>query len=211
MKKVLSIVAALLLCAGTQAQIVSSRSSIVRTEKAQSSTLWFARAGINIMNYAGDGASGTGATIGYDANVGFHKSIGAQGAYWGMDFGLTSRGFKIDDTKAIAHAVQVSPFNFGWKLSVADKVTIDPHIGVAVSCDYTSKMKETHVSMSWKEFGDLAEADYMPADVAMNVGAGIWYDRFNLDFTYHHGFLNTWDAGETVNASNFMIRLGVAF
>ena len=36
MKKVLSIVAALLLCVGTQAQIVSSRSSIVRTEKQQS-------------------------------------------------------------------------------------------------------------------------------------------------------------------------------
>ena len=34
MKKVLSIVAALLLCVGTQAQIVSSRSSIVRTEKS---------------------------------------------------------------------------------------------------------------------------------------------------------------------------------
>lgn len=33
MKKVLSIVAALLLCVGTQAQIVSSRSAIVKTQK----------------------------------------------------------------------------------------------------------------------------------------------------------------------------------
>lgn len=33
MKKVLSMIAALLLCVGTQAQIVSSRSAIVKTEK----------------------------------------------------------------------------------------------------------------------------------------------------------------------------------
>lgn len=35
MKKLLSIIAALLICMGTQAQIVSSRSSIVRTENNQ--------------------------------------------------------------------------------------------------------------------------------------------------------------------------------
>ena len=49
MKKVLSIVAALLLCVGTQAQIVSSRSSIVRTEKQQSNKQWFLRGGLNVM------------------------------------------------------------------------------------------------------------------------------------------------------------------
>ena len=50
MKKVLSIVAALLLCVGTQAQIVSSRSAIVKTQKQASNTQWFLRAGLNIMN-----------------------------------------------------------------------------------------------------------------------------------------------------------------
>ena len=40
MKKVLSMVAALLLCVGAQAQIVSSRSAIVKTEKQASSTQW---------------------------------------------------------------------------------------------------------------------------------------------------------------------------
>ena len=56
MKKVLSMIAALLLCVGTQAQIVSSRSAIVKTEKQASSTQWFLRAGLNIMNFSGDGA-----------------------------------------------------------------------------------------------------------------------------------------------------------
>ena len=54
MKKVLSIVAALLLCVGTQAQIVSSRSSIVRTEKQQSNKQWFLRGGLNVMKMTGD-------------------------------------------------------------------------------------------------------------------------------------------------------------
>ena len=58
MKKVLSMIAALLLCVGTQAQIVSSRSAIVKTEKQASSTQWFLRAGLNIMNFSGDGAEG---------------------------------------------------------------------------------------------------------------------------------------------------------
>ena len=39
MKKVLSMIAALLLCVGTQAQIVSSRSAIVKTEASQQHTM----------------------------------------------------------------------------------------------------------------------------------------------------------------------------
>ena len=67
MKKVLSMVAALLLCVGTQAQIVSSRSAIVKTEKQASSTQWFLRAGLNIMNFSGDGGEGADSNIGYNA------------------------------------------------------------------------------------------------------------------------------------------------
>ncbi len=92
MKKVLSIVAALLLCVGTQAQIVSSRSAIVKTEKSQQ-TQWFLRAGLNIMNFSGDGAEGADSNIGYNATFGYQKPLGSTGGYWGMEFGLGSRGF----------------------------------------------------------------------------------------------------------------------
>ena len=68
MKKVLSMVAALLLCVGTQAQIVSSRSAIVKTEKQASSTQLFLRAGLNILNFSGDGAEGADSNIGYNAD-----------------------------------------------------------------------------------------------------------------------------------------------
>ena len=101
MKKVLSMVAALLLCVGTQAQIVSSRSAIVKTEKQASSTQWFLRAGLNIMNFSGDGAEGADSNIGYNATFGYQKPLGSTGGYWGMEFGLGSRGFKVEDTKCM--------------------------------------------------------------------------------------------------------------
>lgn len=148
MKKVLSMIAALLLCVGTQAQIVSSRSAIVKTEKQASSTQWFLRAGLNIMNFSGDGAEGADSNIGYNATFGYQKPLGSTGGYWGMEFGLGSRGFKVEDTKCMAHNIQYSPFTFGWKFAVADNVHIDPHVGVFASYDYTSKMKADGESIS---------------------------------------------------------------
>lgn len=88
MKKVLSMVAALLLCVGTQAQIVSSRSTIVKTEKQASSTQWFLRAGLNIMNFSGDGAEGADSNIGYNATFGYQKPLGSTGGYWGWSLDL---------------------------------------------------------------------------------------------------------------------------
>jgi len=44
----------------------------------------------------------------------------------------------------------------------------------------------------------------------MALGFGVWYDRFNLDFTWQRGFVDAisdWD----VYTSNLMLRLGVAF
>lgn len=157
MKKVLSMVAALLLCVGTQAQIVSSRSAIVKTEKQASSTQWFLRAGLNIMNFSGDGAEGADSNIGYNATFGYQKPLGSTGGYWGMEFGLGSRGFKVDDTKCMAHNIQYSPFTFGWKFAVADNVRIDPHVGVFASYDYTSKMKEDGESISWGDYADYMD------------------------------------------------------
>ena len=211
MKKVLSIVAALLLCVGTQAQIVSSRSSIVRTEKEPSSTLWFLRAGLNVMNVSGDGAEGLDSNIGYNATVGYQKPLGSSGGYWGMEFGLGSRGFKEDDTKCIAHTIQYSPFTFGWKFEVADNIKIDPHAGVYASYDYTSKMKGDGESISWGDFADYLDVDYNHYDVGMNIGVGVWYSRFNLDLTYQRGFIDTFSDLGSNKTSNFMIRLGVAF
>ena len=225
MKKVLLFVTALLLCAGMQAQIVSSRSvSIKSSQKQPSETQWFLRGGLNIMKMTGDGAEDTGSKLGYNIVYGFQKPVGSVSTYWGMDFGLGSRGWKldIDDDESlsmIAHNIQVSPFNFGYKYHITDAVAIDAHIGAYVSFDYTGKIKDEwkedgekcEESLSMGDWDDVAEdigADsWKRIDAGMNIGVGLWYSRFNLDFTYQRGFIKTWEA----NTSNVLIRLGVAF
>lgn len=225
MKKLLSIVAALLICMGSQAQIVSSRSSLVKTERQPRQprrTQWFVRTGMNVMKMSGDGAEGIKSNMGYNVMFGFDKSMGSAGAYWGMDFGLTSRGFKDEDgkgedVKAIAHAVQVSPFTFGWKINVAPKLAIDPHIGTFVSFDYVNKYKGGNVDMNWDDFAYVIEREtgydctYNLYDVGINTGVGIWYSRFNLDISYQRGFVDVFTEISGCKSSNLMIRLGVAF
>ena len=151
------------------------------------------------------------ANIGYNATFGYQKPMGGAGAYWGMEFGLGSRGFKADEMKCIAHNIQYSPFTFGWKIGVADNLSIDPHLGVFASYDYTSKMKESGESISWGDFADYLEVDYNHFDAGMNIGVGLWYDRFNLDFTYQRGFIDVFSDLDGIKTSNFMIRLGIAF
>ena len=68
-------------------------------------------------------------------------------------------------------------------------------------------MKADGESISWGDYADYMEVDYNHFDAGMNIGVGVWYDRFNLDFTYQRGFIKTWEC----NTSNVLIRLGVAF
>ena len=50
------------------------------------------------------------------------------GTYWGMEFGLGSRGWKVEENESdyeyslslMAHNVQVSPFTFGYKYNITD-------------------------------------------------------------------------------------------
>ena len=213
MKKELSIVAALLLCVGTQAQIVSSRSSIVRTEKQQSNKQWFLRGGLNVMKMTGDDDE-SGSKLGYNFIYGFQKPMGSIGTYWGMEFGLGSRGwgYSEDDYEIsqIAHNVQISPFTFGYKYNITNNIALDAHLGAYVSGDYLGKITEKEdyngkTEETTVKIGDWD--DWKRFDAGMNIGVGVWYDRFNFDITYQRGFIKTWES----NTSNVLIRLGVAF
>ena len=110
----------------------------------------------------------------------------------------------------MGHNVQVSPFTFGYKYNITDALAVDAHLGAYVSCDYVGKIKEKESYQGDSEetsvnMGDWE--DWKRVDAGMNIGVGIWYDRFNLDFTYQRGFIKTWEC----NTSNVLIRLGVAF
>lgn len=219
MKKVSLLFAALLLCFGAQAQIVSSSSRSITTTvtpKAPSTTTHYMRLGLNFMNYVGDGAEGLDGKLGYDVTFGFQKPLGTSGLYWGMEYGLGSRGASDSedgiDYSIMCHNIHYSPFTLGFKYNISGKWSVDPHIGVFLSADYTGKEK-LEISGYDDEDGDWDSSmsdweDYNRVDVGMRFGVGVWYDRFNLDLTYQRGFLESFDKTQS---SNLMLRLGVAF
>ena len=218
MKKVLFLIVAALLCVSMQAQIVSSRSVGLKSSKVSSETEHFFRVGLNMMNFSGDGAEDLDSRMGYNIVYGFMKPMGGVGLYWGMDFGLGSRGYKYEgdgiENKLIAHNVQVSPFTWGWKYEVINNLKVDVHVGAYAGFDYTGKIElevdGEEASVDMGDWDDDLDLDWHRYDVGLNAGFGVWYRSFNLDFTFQRGFIETAKESESYT-SNFMIRLGVAF
>lgn len=212
MKKILLLLVMVsFVCTGIQAQIVSSRSvGIESTPQRPSETFWYLRGGLNMAGFAGDGAEDMDRKAAYNIAIGFQKPITDIGAYWGMDFGLGSRGWKVDELKMMANNLQVSPFTFGWKYGITDDFAIDGHIGAFVGFDYLGKMKYEDENISMGDWEDDLGLEWNRFDAGMNIGFGVWYDRFNLDFTFQRGFVEAAKDSKAYT-SNIMLRLGVAF
>lgn len=227
MKKFLIVaLVALFGASAANAQLVKSR-TYTETEK-KSNTMWFLRVGMAMNNYTQTDdfePDGIGSKIGYDFSVGFHKPIADFGMYWGMEFGLGTRGYKqsLDEKgysyseSTLAHNVKISPITFGYKYAVTDWLKIDAHLGAYLSYDYAGKYKWEYDDDQYSEDGDEsvydAFDDYFGFDAGIQAGIGLWFDRFNLDFTYQRGFMGIYDISDfdSPRSSNFMIRLGVAF
>lgn len=212
MKKSFLFLCTMLCSLAMNAQLVSSHSaSLTRTPKAPSRTTWMVRLGVGSNTFTGDDYKKLDSKVGYFFGFEFNKSIRQRGAYWGMDFDLTSRGYAVEDYyKYTAHTFQWSPFIFGWKISIPNsKFSIDPHIGVYIAADYAGKF-----SYEEKKLGDLKIGDidgYQRVDAGLKIGIGAWYNnKYNIDFTYQRGFVANAEEADG-GASNFMFRLGYAF
>lgn len=213
MKKIFSLICALCLGAVAQAQIITSTSSNVIREQKVSKTTSYVRLGLNMMNMTGDGAEDLGSKAGYDFSYGFQKAMGSKGGYWGMEVGLSSRGYSYEEgdyeQSLMAHNIYYVPFQFGWKFNVGHNITIDPHIGAFLSGDYAGKLKVEYDGES--EDANISDIeDYQYVDAGLKLGVGVWYKRLNLDLSYQKGFVEVIKDGE-ITSSNFQIRLGVAF
>lgn len=223
MKKLLSIAVIALMGAGAamaQSTIVSSRSVSITREKAPSNTTWIVRAGVNVMGVAGEGADGLNSKAGYDFAVSFEKPISDFGFNWGMELGLTSRGFGVDtgDSDASAslmgHGIRFSPITFGYAYNITDDVKIAAHFGGYVSVDYTASFKASYQgeseSVGIGDMEDMLGWEYNRFDGGIALGGGFWYKRVNLDVTWQRGF-NAIVKDSKCYTSNVMIRLGYAF
>lgn len=218
MKKFFSFLCAAVLAVGAQAQLVTSRSvSAISAPKEPGRTTWMVRLGVgsNGMVYS-DADEGPDAKVGYFLGFEFNKSIRQRSAYWGMDFALASRGWKISkggyEQKLAAHNIHWSPFIFGWKIAIPDtRFSIDPHIGTYLAVDYAGKYTGEY---DGQDLDDVKIGDaegYSRFDGGLKVGVGVWYaKRYNLDLTYQRGFLTDNEDADG-GTSNFWVRLGYAF
>lgn len=100
--------------------------------------------------------------IGYDVTLGFNKSFGGSPIFWGMEIGLSSRGYKssaswerfgvntigkgqdyhgkFEDISLLCHSVKFSPFTIGYRYEFFNNMAADIHLGAYVSYDYLGEM-----------------------------------------------------------------------
>lgn len=237
MKKRLLLLALAAVCTlGASAQISTGKVESVTTQSKNNDkkTISYVRAGINFGKFRGYdvGESGDDFSIdhkrkaGYQFVYGFNKDFSLKGLYWGMEFGLGTRGdrvkyeeeYKGETYKAtsyqIAHNLHVSPFNVGYKYEVIKDLKVDAHIGTYLSYDYCGQDV-------WDEDGEDTDKErlrdyhgYQPFDIGITYGFGVWYrDRYNLDFSFQNGFISAFDVSgdDKYNTSNFILRFGYAW
>ncbi len=205
MKKFLFLAIAVLMATAANAQLMTSRTFFGK----ERNTVWFLRAGMSINNVTN--VEETTSAVGYDVNIGFQKPIASSAVYWGMDLGSSTRGFGYEangeDKTAMMYNVRFTPLTFGYKYSVTDNFKIDGHLGAYLSYDFAQSEDAEDLTISGSSLEEF--------DAGMQVGLGVWFKRFNIDFTYQRGFCAMADLDsdkfDTPYSSNFLIRLGIAF
>lgn len=200
------------------AQIVRSESKrTVTQEKEPSESMWYARLGLNMMKAGGDDApDGIKSNLGYQIVWGFEKPLGP--CFWGMEFGLGSRGYKTNGdyaNKLTVHNAIFSPFNIGYKHELGSDFAVEAHVGAYVSGDYFGTMKDYPVQSGKykveKEDVNIYDLDgYVFPDAGVQFGFGFWYNAIGLDFCFQNGFID-WNKDAKYHTSNFLIRLGLKF
>ena len=206
MKKIIIAVAALLVAAGAQAQILSDATKYVK-------------AGLALNSWAGEDVDQDYAknALGYDLVVGFQKDFAAPGLYWGMEAGLGTRGIKNDllgggTSRYLHHNLKVTPIQIGYKVDFLDDWAVDFHLGAVASYDLfgnsVTKNGGNKYTTKMSEYGDTLNK----FDVAINPGITFWYGQFGCELAYQRGFIS-WDKdGDLKYFSNdFKIRLAYRF
>lgn len=176
------------------------------------------RAGMNISSTTNIGSSG----LGYDASVGFIFPM--KYVYFMPEFGLSSRrcdyadlvdfdhhpavgDFRQVHFDAISHNIKVRPVQFGTTIG-GGTVAFDIHAGCFASYDFAHKTVVDEWSSYKPEYDTLPEQNSL--DYGINVGAGMFIGRVNLDFTYERGFADFFETRSS-KTNQCVVRLGVMF
>ena len=221
MKKVLLVALVALMGLSASAQVRTSRTLMKRSNPA----VWYARTGMALWTPYGmdeyDKEQGWSASgkVGFDLDFGFNKPIGRKGVYWGMDLGFMTRGTNASYTEEFTEskeiykgsvsgwAVKLTPFSMGYKYALSEDIKVDLHAGLFAMIQISQKTKEPGLSrFDNLEFPD----DSAGLDGGLQVGAGVWYRKFNVDLSYQAGFAPVILEPE-MKLGALLLRVGYAF
>ena len=204
MKKIIVAVAALLVAAGAQAQILSDATKYVK-------------AGLALNSWAGDDVDQDYAknSLGYDLIVGFQKDFAVPGLYWGMEAGVGTRGVKNDLAGAgtntvLHHHIKLTPVQIGWKTDFLDDWTVDFHLGAVALYDLFGNQTYKNGGVSNKTPLKDYKDNIRTYDIALNPGITFWYGQFGAELCWERGLVS-WDEDASIFSNDFKIRLAYSF
>lgn len=199
--------------------------------------VWIIRAGINFNDVSGSNKETTKLqwnnnswngsfekAIGYDVTLGFSKSFGNHPLYWGMELGMTTRGYKtsasweksgtssisggsdyhgkFQDGTTLCHTVKISPFTIGYRYTFLEKMAADIHLGAYASYDFAGKYKSDYTDhiVSTSKYGNRDDKTTTTTEIKIKDYEGMRrYDAgINLGVGYWLGKFNidfTWQRG----------------
>lgn len=180
-----------------QAQIVTSQSKLVTKVKKPpfEKTIYLAVGGqmVGVTNQYYKFKPGYEAALGYQMGFKRDKQFGSQ---WGMEAGLTSRGYKYEQAYYTADplfpTIFFSPFNYVYRIGVGEgkKTWIEPHVGVFVSFDAENDIHRENVIKYGAGSGDfylggLNHEAGNELDGGVNLGIRFWFaKRVSVDLSY---------------------------
>lgn len=163
-------------------------------------------------------------SIGYDISLGFNKSFAKRPLYWGMELGMTTRGYKtsaswekggtsaisggsdyhgkFQDATMLCHTVRLSPFIVGYRYIFLEKMAADIHLGAYASYDFAGKYTDDYTDhiVSTSHYGDRNDKTVTSTEIKIKDYNGLRrYDvGINLGVGYWFGRFNidfTWQRG----------------
>ena len=178
----------------------------------------FIRAGYNLMNYSGNDVANTERKIGYSLIIGYRTNLYSEKKFilvYSFELGPRSKGFaeryKKIKKSFIAHNFQVSPINLSGNFRLSNKILFDIHTGIYASFDYYGKLTEKSKYYNIKESYDIYDIkNYIYVDAGINLGAGVWINNFNIDFTFTKGGVPM-RKGFKATSNNLIFNLGYKF
>lgn len=210
----------LVLIIALSSSVLAMGQKIQEKKKATSPNMPTLRAGVSFNTVNGSDATDTHVLPLYDVSLGYQWMINERKCrvFLSPELGFGTRGWKEGEQNewsyhatVRAHTLRLVPAQISFQPQVGYDVYLDFHAGGFISYDYAGRYTNFKGYFQKDDCIKLSEMDnFNRWDAGIQVGAGLWFYYFNVDFTYRHGFVGM-ISGKDGFSNNFVLRVGYAF